>query len=196
MIDFLYSIDLSVLYFFNHTLSSSFLDKFFTLITNVKNWYIAYAVLLGICFFKGGIKGKLAVIGVLLLIIVTDQLSHRILKEIFLRERPCIALSDVLIPGSCNGTYSFPSNHAFNNFAAATFFFILFRNLKYALFITAFLVSVSRIYLGLHYPSDVLAGMILGICFGFLFATGVLKIEALIIRRKGMRSSVNEGPKA
>jgi undecaprenyl-diphosphatase len=83
MIDFLYSVDLSILYFFNHTLSSPVLDNFFTIITNVKNWYIAYAVLLGISFFKGGTRGKLAVVGVLLLIIVTDQLSHKILKEIF-----------------------------------------------------------------------------------------------------------------
>jgi undecaprenyl-diphosphatase len=184
MIDFLYSIDLSILYFFNHTLSSSILDKFFMLITNVKNWYLAYAILLGISFFKGGARGKLALVGVLLLIVITDQLSHKILKEIFLRERPCIALSDVLMPAGCNGTYSFPSNHAFNNFAAATFFFFLFKNLKYPLFVTAFLVSVSRIYLGLHYPSDILAGMLLGICFGYVFAKGVLKVEALIIKNK------------
>ncbi|MBP1682911.1 MAG: Membrane-associated phospholipid phosphatase, partial [Ignavibacteriaceae bacterium] len=72
MIDFLYSIDLAIFYFFNHTLSIGFLDKFFSIITNVNNWYITYLILLGISFTKGGIKGKLAVIGVILLIVVTD----------------------------------------------------------------------------------------------------------------------------
>ncbi|HSR18760.1 MAG TPA: hypothetical protein VLM39_11775, partial [Ignavibacteriaceae bacterium] len=83
MADFLYSIDVSVLYFFNHTLSSGFLNKFFSIITNVNNWYIAYFILLGISFFKGGKKGKIAAAGILILIIFSDQINHKVLKEIF-----------------------------------------------------------------------------------------------------------------
>jgi undecaprenyl-diphosphatase len=184
MTDFFYSIDLSILYFFNHTLSSRVLDSFFLLITNVNHWYIAYAILLGLCFFKGGTKGKLAVAGVILLIIVTDQFSHKILKEIFLRPRPCKALGDVLTPAGCGGTFSFPSNHAFNNFAAATFFFLLYKNLKWILFTVAILIAVSRIYLGLHYPSDVLAGAAVGVLFGYLFAVLVLKVNNSLLTRK------------
>src|SRR5690606_18564087 len=101
MADFLYSIDLSVLYFFNHTLSAGFPDKFFSTITNVNNWYIAYIILLGISWTKGGRTGKIAVVGVLLLITVSDQIGHRALKEIFERPRPCNALADVLTPLGC-----------------------------------------------------------------------------------------------
>lgn len=187
MIDFFYSIDLDILYFFNHTLSSRVLDSFFLLITNVNHWYIAYAILLGLCFFKGGSKGKLAVVGVILLIIVCDQFSHKVLKEIFLRLRPCNALGDVITPGGCGGTYSFPSNHAFNNFAAATFFFILYKNLKWILFSTATLVSLSRVYLGLHYPSDIFVGALLGILFGYLFAELVIRINNYINSKKEVR---------
>jgi hypothetical protein len=57
-----YSIDLAIFYFFNHTISTGFLDKFFSIITNVNNWYIAYLILLGILFFKGGRTGKIAVL--------------------------------------------------------------------------------------------------------------------------------------
>jgi undecaprenyl-diphosphatase len=184
MSDFFYSIDLSILYFFNHTLSAGFPNRFFSTITNVNNWYIAYAILIGICFFKGGTKGKLAVAGIILLILAADQFSHNILKELFQRTRPCNALSDILTPTGCLGSYSLPSNHAVNNFAAATFFFLLYRNLKWILFITAFLVSISRIYLGLHYPSDVLAGAIIGILFGYIFALGVLKLTETISIKK------------
>ncbi len=184
MSEFLYSIDLDILYFFNHTLSSKVLDSFFLLITDVKNWYLAYAVLLGICFFKGGIKGKLAVAGVILVIVFCDQINHRIIKELFERLRPCNALGDIITPAGCGGTFSFPSNHAVNNFAAATFFFILYKNLKWILFTSALLVSLSRIYLGLHYPSDVLAGAVLGLLAGYIFAQAVLKINEYIIFKK------------
>lgn len=185
MNEFLYSIDLDLLYFFNHTLSSGFLDAFFLLITNVRNWYLAYIVLLGICFFKGGIKGKLAVGGVIILILFCDQISHNVLKEIFERLRPCKTLHDIITPAGCGGTYSFPSNHAFNNFAAATFFFLLYKNLKWILFISAALVSLSRVYLGLHYPSDVFTGAMLGIFFGYLFAVLVIRTNNnLIVKRK------------
>lgn len=186
--DFLYSIDLSIFYFFNHTLSSGFLDKFFSVITNVNSWYIAYVILLGISFSKGGTKGKLAVLGIILLIIVTDQTGYRLLKEYFARPRPCNALTDVLTPLGCTGSFSFPSNHALNNFAAAMFFYRLFPKLKWVLFITASLVAISRVYLGLHYPSDIFGGAVIGIVFGYLFATGVLYLEKYFIDRKLKRS--------
>jgi len=178
--DFFYSIDVSVLYFFNHTLSSGFLNKFFSIITNVNNWYIAYFILLGISFFKGGKKGKIAAAGILILIIFSDQINHKVLKEIFLRVRPCMTLNDIITPLGCDGNYSFPSNHAVNNFAAACFFYRFFPNLKWLLFGTASLVAVSRIYLGLHYPSDVIGGAALGCLFGYLFSLAAVKTDEFI----------------
>ena len=172
----------------NYTLSSGLLDKFFFIITNVNSWYIAYVILLGISFTKGGTKGKLAVLGIILLIIVTDQTGYRLLKEYFARPRPCNALTDVLTPLGCTGSFSFPSNHALNNFAAAMFFYRLFPKLKWVLFITASLVAISRVYLGLHYPSDIFGGAVIGLAFGYLFATGVLFLEKYFIDRKLKRS--------
>lgn len=177
MTDFLYSIDLSVFYFFNHTISIGFLDKFFSIITNVNNWYIAYVILLGISIIKGGRKGKIAAIGVIILILVSDQTGYHILKELIKRIRPCNELADVLTPLGCTGSYSFPSNHALNNFAAATFYYRLYPDLKWTLFITASLVAISRVYLGLHYPSDILGGAILGIIFGYIFSILALWLD-------------------
>ncbi len=180
MTEFLYSIDVAIFYFFNHTLSCGALDKFFSIITNVNNWYIAYIILLFISYFKGGRKGKLAVLGVILLILLSDQLGARGIKELVQRIRPCNALPDAITPLGCNGTYSFPSNHALNNFAAGMFFYKLFPKLKWALFITASLISISRVYLGLHYPSDILGGAIIGSALGYIFAIAVLKIDSYL----------------
>jgi len=180
MIDYLYRIDLSIFYFFNHTLSIPVLDKFFSLITAVNNWYIAYIILLLIAFIKGGRTGRITAIGVLILITLTDQTCSNILKDLVHRLRPCTVLPDVITPIGCTGTFSFPSNHAFNNFAAATFIYRFFPKLKWALYLTAVLVAVSRIYLGLHYPSDVLGGAILGIILGFYFASLVQWIDQRI----------------
>lgn len=172
-----YSIDLAVFYLLNHTISTGFLDRFFSIITNVNNWYIAYIILVGILFFKGGRTGKLAVLGIIVLIVVTDQTGYRILKEIFQRPRPCDVLTDVLTPLGCMGSFSFPSNHAINNFAAAVFFSRLYPKYKIVLYTTATLVSISRVYLGLHYPSDIIGGAVIGMIFGYIFAAGIMKLD-------------------
>ena len=174
--DFLYSIDLAVFYFFNHTISTGFLDRFFSIITDVNKWYIAYIILIGIAFFKGGRRGKIAVIGLILLIVVTDQTGYRVLKELFERVRPCNALADAITPMGCAGGYSFPSNHALNNFAAAVFLLRIFPAYTWIFITVAILISISRIYLGVHYPSDVLGGAIIGIGFGYLFSLAALKV--------------------
>jgi undecaprenyl-diphosphatase len=182
--EFLYSLDLAIFYFFNHTISTGLLDKFFSIITSVNNWYIAYLILLGIAFFKGGTKGKIAVITLIFLIIVTDQTGYRLLKELFERVRPCNALPDAITPVGCAGGYSFPSNHALNNFAAAVFLSRLFPKYKWIFLTTATLVSISRIYLGVHYPSDVLGGAIIGVAFGYIFSIIAIKIDNYFSNKK------------
>jgi undecaprenyl-diphosphatase len=186
--DFLYSIDLAVFYFFNHTISTGFLDKFFSIITDVNKWYIAYVILIGIAFFKGGRRGKIAVIGLILLIVVTDQTGYRVLKELFERVRPCNTLTDAITPIGCAGGYSFPSNHALNNFAAAVFLLRLFPAYKWIFLVVATLVSISRIYLGVHYPSDVIGGALIGVAFGYLFSIAALKLEQYFIKRNELEN--------
>lgn len=177
MVDFLYSIDVSLFDFLNHTISNPFFDNFFVFITNVKHWYIAYIILWLILFFKGGKIGRLASFVIILLIISSDQLSSSILKNIFERIRPCNALDDVNILVNCSGSFSFPSSHAVNNFAVAFYFYRLFPKLKWALFVTAALAALSRPYVGVHYPSDIIAGAIIGIFIGQIFALITYKIN-------------------
>jgi undecaprenyl-diphosphatase len=75
-----------------------------------------------------------------------------------------------------------------NNFAAAFFFYRLFPKLKLVLFITAGLVAISRVYLGLHYPSDIIGGALIGILFGYIFSTLVLMIEKKFFPEKEFSS--------
>jgi len=183
MTDFLSLIDQQVFYFINQTLANPVLDRFFIIITDVKSWYIAYLILLGISYTKGGRIGKLAVGGTILLILATDQFSSSLLKNWIERIRPCNELPDVRTILGCTGSFSFPSSHAVNNFAAAVFFYRLFPRLKPVLLITASLVALSRPYLGIHYPSDIIGGALIGWGFGYIFSEGILYID-LKLREK------------
>jgi undecaprenyl-diphosphatase len=182
--DALYQIDIAVFYFLNQTIANPLFDKFFMFITDAKNWYLTYVILFFICFFKGGRIGKLACGFMILLVIASDQFSSHFLKNIFERVRPCNVLPDVRTLLGCSGTFSFPSSHAVNNFAAATFFAKIFPKYKWVLFISAFLVAISRPYLGLHYPSDTLGGAFVGIIFGYIFALIVIKINSHFVKKE------------
>jgi undecaprenyl-diphosphatase len=167
--DFFYSIDVWLFRFCNDTLSNSAFDRFFPFITEVKHWYIAYIIVLAITFFKGGRAGKITVLTSLILIAVSDQISSSLIKNLVERVRPCNALENVNILAGCTGSFSFPSSHAVNNFAIAVFYSSFFKKYRTLLFIVASLVAFSRIYVGVHYPSDAIGGAIIGSGIGFLF---------------------------
>jgi len=183
MADFLYSIDVGIFYFINHTLSNPLFNKFFPFITDIKNWYLTYIILWFICFFKGGRTGKVAAIGSLFVILVSDQISSNLIKNFVGRIRPCNVLPDVYILVGHTTSFSFPSSHAVNNFAIAVFFYKFFPKLKYILFISAFLIAFSRPYVGVHYPSDIFFGALIGSIIGYVIAIAAHKTD-LFIKQK------------
>jgi undecaprenyl-diphosphatase len=184
MENLLYSIDLAVFYFINHNLANPVFDKFFPFITEVKNWYIAYIILLGICYFKGGRIGKISCVAAILLIVLSDQLSSFFIKDLVSRVRPCIALTDVRILTGCTNSYSFPSSHAVNNFAVSVFFLRIYPKFKWLLLVSASLIAFSRVYVGRHYPSDVIGGAIIGAALGYSFSYGVLRLNTYYKTKK------------
>ncbi|MFS4418281.1 phosphatase PAP2 family protein [Maribacter sp. 2307ULW6-5] len=137
-----------------------------------------YVFLLVIAHWKLGLKNTLwAVVAVALLITVSDQLSN-FFKLGVARPRPCHdgSLMEVmrLVKSRCGGKYGYFSAHASNSFALAVFFGSLlkphFKGLLPALLVWAAFVAYSRIYLGVHFPLDIVTGALVGAFFGALFA--------------------------
>lgn len=170
MIDFLYSVDVAIFYFINVNLANPVTDKLMPFITDVKNWYITYVLLWFIVLFKGGKYRVGLAIGMILLVVISDQISSTLLKHLFERPRPCKVLENVHLLVGCTDSYSFPSSHAVNNFAAAMFFTFFYRHLKWILFSVASLMALSRIFVGVHYPSDVVGGALIGLVIGYVLA--------------------------
>ncbi len=177
MAELFYQIDVSLFYFINHTISNPFFDKFFPFVTDVKNWYITYIVLFLILVIKGGKTGRIAALIFLILITVTDQFSSSFLKHFIGRIRPCNVLPDVRLLVGCTGSFSFPSSHAVNNFAAAMFFSKIYPKFRWVFFSVATLMALSRPYVGVHYPSDIVGGALIGTVFGYIFAFITMKID-------------------
>ena len=164
--ELLQEIDTAVFYFINNSLANPVTDSFMAFITNSKNWIILYVIVWFYLVIKGGKKGIVVGILILICILISDQLSSNLIKNYFQRVRPCNTLPHVHLLVGCINSYSFPSSHAVNNFAAATFFTYFYPGYKYVLFIGAFLIAISRVFCGVHYPSDMLVGILIGIIVG------------------------------
>ncbi len=118
-------------------------------------------------------KTWLIVFSVLLMITISDQFNSSILKKNFKRERPCRELyfKDHFEPLiHCSGGYSFPSSHAANHAAMGIFFFLLFadslKRVKYIFLMWPVLVGFSQVYVGVHFPVDILVGWLVGLIIG------------------------------
>ncbi|MDR9373870.1 MAG: phosphatase PAP2 family protein [Schleiferiaceae bacterium] len=154
---------------------SAFWDSVMAWISNRWIWIPFYLLLLFLLFRELPLKSFLWAVGYLiLLVIATDQISVHLFKFTFERPRPCHEpwLQHLLhlYEGHCGGPYGFVSSHAANVFGFATFLGMLFKRQWAAslLLIWAALIGYSRIYLGVHYPLDVLGGLFLGVLLGLL----------------------------
>ena len=176
MLDQLLEWDIALFLFLNG-LGTSFFDPFWTLMTHKATNFIVYLVLLFWFYrFKGMKQTLFLLLSVGALILVTDQVTN-FFKYGFERLRPChtLELQDVmrLVKSSCGGLYSYFSGHASNSFALATFFSILFSarfpKLRISLFLIASFIAYSRVYIGVHFPLDILSGALFGTLWALCF---------------------------
>ncbi len=168
MLDFLLNIDISLFYLINGTISNPVLDKVMPFITNLNNWIIAYLILILGLIIYGGKQGRIAAILIILGIAINDQVCSNLFKDLIDRLRPCLTLSDVHLLVNCGPGKSMPSSHAANNFNLAVILSYFFPRFRASFFTIASLVALSRVYVGVHYPSDIIVGAILGYLIAYL----------------------------
>ncbi len=166
------------LFLFLNGLGTESWDGFWLFITNKFSAIPLYAILLFFSYRFLGLKRTIILLLFIgLLITATDQLAN-FFKYGVARLRPChdeeVGLLARLVKKSCGGKFGYFSAHASNSMALASFFAVILKpylkRIGLILFVWAVLVAYSRIYIGVHYPLDVLTGSFIGILFGWLFA--------------------------
>jgi undecaprenyl-diphosphatase len=150
---------------------SSFFDAFFTLFTSMITWIPFYIMILFLIFKKYNQHGFWVLLFLILSVILSDQLSV-LIKDLVMRFRPShepLLLGKVHLTMGEGGLYGFISSHAANVFSFAILMGFLTQNRRLFLVLLgwAFITIYSRVYVGVHYPLDVICGAILGMLTGW-----------------------------
>jgi undecaprenyl-diphosphatase len=189
------SLDQSLFIFINSTLSHPFLDWFLPAITDLhknKLFPMVFIPLLLIFWvYKKRWAALPAIVGTVICIASIDNMTYRVLKPLFERERPPAVEKVIVLRTDRYAGYSFPSNHAANNFGMATFVSYCYPALSIPLYVIASLVSFSRVYVGVHYPLDIVGGALFGVIFGLFF----FKIWVIIWKRAEARWPALQSPR-
>lgn len=158
------SLDTEILFFIYWHLHFPILDKLMVLITSLGDKGVIWIVIALLLLINK--KTRMAGLLTLFALLLTAIIGEVFLKNIFQRPRPCTDFPSMLLLIDRLTSYSFPSGHTSSSFAAAYILSKYFK--KYAFFFWTFatLIGLSRIYLFVHYPSDVIAGIVLGLICG------------------------------
>jgi membrane-associated phospholipid phosphatase len=156
-----------------------------TLFTDYGLSVFAVLFLLGWWLNREGTAAKMAAALWAPAVTVIVAAASAVLKTVVTEERPCRAVAHAYTLVACPGVtdYSFPSNHATIAVAAATAIFLVDRRLGLIAVVAAVIMGISRVYVGVHYPHDVLAGALLGVCCVLALAPFADRLLAPLVER-------------
>jgi len=175
MIDFLINLD-HELFFFLNGLHTDWLDTFMYWYTNKRIWIPFYILLIAWMIKEFRWKGLIFILAVAASVGLADLIISGFMKPFFERYRPSRDPQWEgmvhIVNGHTGGRFGFASSHAGTAFALATFIYLLFKE-KYKwvvwIFLWASLMAYTRIYIGVHYPGDILVGGVIGMLLGYVF---------------------------
>lgn len=170
--------DQEIFLFINQTISNLLFDWLMPFLRNPYTWAPLYLFLVIFLIRNYKKKGMVMLAFFIMTFGVTDHTSSKVIKHEVMRVRPCNDVDfkeHVNLRIRCGGGYSFPSSHAANHFAMGIFLLVIFRKRwKPIVWLTlgwAASISFAQVYVGVHYPIDILAGATLGSLIGFLIAS-------------------------
>ena len=187
--------DVAVFRAVNSGMRNPFFDLAMPFITDFDNWRVLLLLVWLAMLVFGGRRGRWAAVLLVLAVAASDQVCASVIKPLVGRLRPCEVLGQVhfwndthgwittpaVVTGSFKSSFSFPSNHASNITAAMLLLGLVYRKALPWLLLVALTVSFSRVYTGVHWPLDVVAGMAVGAVLAWL---AWLAFRRVMARRK------------
>ena len=191
--EYLINIDTALFLFLNKSVANPVFDIVMPFITKFDIWRLLLFVLIWLLLIIfGGRKGLIVALLVIIILTVSDQISSSVIKPWIGRTRPCFrpwfVVEGARLLIQQTNSYAFPSSHAANMTAMATLFSVKYARFKWLFISIAIIVSYSRIYVGVHYPLDLLGGVIVGFLSAFL----ILELERRIISCLQKRKAVHK----
>ena len=187
MINSIVEIDKNLMVFLNKTSSNPIFDILMPIITNQKFLTIIGVILILYLGFYSGKRGKITLIVLIFAAGISDAVCAQIIKPWVGRIRPShefIEYINLLV--SKGGKWSFPSNHAANSFAFATVLSYFYDKNKTMIFSIASVIAFSRVYVGVHYPLDIIFGSLLGYTVSWIILSVWVIIKMRELKRGRM----------
>lgn len=166
--DALMNFDIEIFRLVNTGMTAPFLDAVMVFMTEKMNFLGAIIVAAALIWILGKRQDRIGLV-VLVLLVMSSDLVANAMKHYFMRLRPCHALEGVRLLVGCGKAFSMPSSHAVNIFAAMVFLSARYRKFAALFIVIAVTVAYSRVYVGAHYPADVIAGAVLGSVMALVF---------------------------
>jgi len=184
-------LDLALFRWINGTAVSPLLDRVMPVVTDARVWAVVLLVLAVSLVVRGGRRGRATALVLAAALALSDASSSQVWKPFFGRPRPCRTLENVRLLVRCGGRNGFPSNHSANAGAVTAVLGTFYPATLWFVPAAAVIVAWSRVYVGVHYPGDAVAGLAYGILLGLAMARPVRRRW---LSSPGGRKDVSDGP--